>query len=715
MIAHRTAVATRLEPVAPSLDEQIAEVEREAQAQKSAPASTRPVALTPNFDGMPSELQTMPIWVVWRYQWDGKKKWKKVPYIPIAGKQIKAKSNDNRTWRSYSQARSVYLAGGFDGVGIVADDDLVFGDFDDAIDDAGHLSDFARDHMPPTYAELSVSGGGAHFIAHGQIDRPRKKKRGELYAKNSPRFLTMTGRRMPDQPQTIEYCQEAIDQFATALDREPSSARSSRKGTGHANARRDKSRKQLAAEIVTDDVLAEARMLYRTQSPNLERRFKAAAWKEETQWWCVSRREYATFHAKYPFVGLYDDAGEIDASQARMATGRAIRGCGFTLPEYIALMNIYFAEDRAQILTRWGNKESWHAELADVWDKSAPARRGYWQPKRDVAKKPKGRASDHHAQVERVYTIVREHQIGDRSVMKTADIASEAEMHRVTLSNILTELQNDGRIHKTRFGRYGGLIITFPDVAIVDELPIAAPAAASPLEDTHTHNRVSSETREAGYSSGQQQPTLPETLAEAVIEAIDMYGTRYVPAPGAVKPVERVVQYIRSNGGTWPDWAIRREYRWQLRLRSIARRDEREAQKARNMRADALKRKSRSLAGHAAKLAHQGEKAAKPFMHLAGIYAAEEARRAPPGSEHDELALPPLPEPWKYLHTGSLAFVRAYIPEANKRTRLYSAHDVVLMLDEIRDLSADPPAGGTGGEARRQSLYTALKARREAI
>nr|MDQ2998323.1 hypothetical protein [Chloroflexota bacterium] len=452
---------------------------------------------------------------MWRYEWDGKKRWRKVPYIPVVynpERMRKAKSNDATTWRSYADAKKVYLAAPhlFDGVGICADGDLVFGDCDHAYD-TGQLSDFARTHMPVTYAEQSVGGEGVHFIGRGTIERARKKDRGELYAAGSPRFLTITGRRLTDQPATIEHCQEAIDRFAVALDNEPGSKRTGRTGTPRPSGR-TQSRKQLAAGI-PEAVRDEARQLYRTQAERLERRFKAAAKREETQWWYVARRDYAGFHARNPFVGIYDADGTLDPSQARIATARAIRGLGFTFPEYAALMTIYFTNDRADMIARWGNKDTWWEELADVWEKVDPPKRGIWQPRtpQAVAKKPKGRASDHGANVERVFHLLQAHRIGEKSVITTAELAAEADMHRVTLSGILTELRTDKRIETKRLGRYGGLVVSFPAVAIVSALPIETPTDATPLEETHTHNCVSSEDAQTGYSS--ELPTLAELAA----------------------------------------------------------------------------------------------------------------------------------------------------------------------------------------------------------
>ena len=87
-------------------------------------------------------------------------------------------------------------------------------------------------------------------------------------------------------------------------------------------------------------------------------------------------------------------------------------------------------------------------------------------------------------------------------------------MHRVTASGILAELRSTGRIVTDRLGQYGGLIVSFSDVAIVADQPIATPSAATLLEETKDIPCVSSETAPAGYSS---KPQLRD-LAAAYID-----------------------------------------------------------------------------------------------------------------------------------------------------------------------------------------------------
>ncbi len=110
-----------------------------------------------------------------------------------------------------------------------------------------------------------------------------------------------------------------------------------------------------------------------------------------------------------------------------------------------------------------------------------------------------------------MYQLLQDARAGAQALVNTKELADSAEMHRVTLAGILTELRSAGRIETRRNGRYGGLIVAFPDVAIVCEpaaeycapMPETTNDPTPPIEETSTSKEtcVSSEQREAGYSS----------------------------------------------------------------------------------------------------------------------------------------------------------------------------------------------------------------------
>lgn len=62
---------------------------------------------------------------------------------------------------------------------------------------------------------------------------------------------------------------------------------------------------------------------------------------------------------------------------------------------------------------------------------------------------------------------------------------------------------------------------------------------------------------------------------------------------------------------------------------------------------------------------------------------------AGPNTDRPDPQLPRLPHPWRYLHTGSATFVRAYIPDRHVRTRLYRVHEIGKLLNEIASYRGD--------------------------
>jgi DNA-binding MarR family transcriptional regulator len=105
------------------------------------------------------------------------------------------------------------------------------------------------------------------------------------------------------------------------------------------------------------------------------------------------------------------------------------------------------------------------------------------------AKIARGRASNHAATVEQVYSLLLEHKAGRDAIIHIADLASAIGAHRGTVTRILIELADAGRISKRRLAGGGGLVITFLEPqrdVIIDAvsaaaLPIAVPEIAAPV------------------------------------------------------------------------------------------------------------------------------------------------------------------------------------------------------------------------------------------
>jgi len=184
--------------------------------------------LKPRFDDFPRELTERPQWVLWRAEWLADKgKYSKVPYQ--ARKQnAKASSTDPATWATLDEARAAYERnpaphadpeGGFAGVGFVlSESDPFCGvDLDHVIGADGTLSAEALAAVAAldTYAEVSPSGTGVRLFLIGNLPSGGRK-RGDVECYESGRFLTVTGRRIPAAPRSVNERQTQIEAFHAA-------------------------------------------------------------------------------------------------------------------------------------------------------------------------------------------------------------------------------------------------------------------------------------------------------------------------------------------------------------------------------------------------------------------------------------------------------------------------------------------------------------------
>jgi hypothetical protein len=173
---------------------------RSEAGDKRGGSSQRPVPIPPTFANFPTELTSLPNWVLWRYlpPKSHGQKWRKVPFQPN-GKT--ANSTDRSTWSRFEDCRTAYAQGGFDGLGFVFDgeigtDGLCYCgvDFDGCIEDVKDAHSLARSRIRQlnTYTEGSVSGTGFHCIARAKpLDRIVKFDGVEIYT--SARYFVFTG------------------------------------------------------------------------------------------------------------------------------------------------------------------------------------------------------------------------------------------------------------------------------------------------------------------------------------------------------------------------------------------------------------------------------------------------------------------------------------------------------------------------------------------
>lgn len=172
----------------------------------------RPIPLPVLPESIPAELKAMNAWVMWRYVWKDKR-WTKPP-LKCNGRS--ASVTNPKTWTTFDEAFAAYQIGGFDGIGIVLQDDIAGIDLDHCVIDDS-LEPWAAEILEcfgGTYIERSPSGNGYRLFARGKIAQSGKgaiNKRIEVYGTGSPRYMTVTGHRLADSPAGLTKQQRALD------------------------------------------------------------------------------------------------------------------------------------------------------------------------------------------------------------------------------------------------------------------------------------------------------------------------------------------------------------------------------------------------------------------------------------------------------------------------------------------------------------------------
>ncbi len=121
-----------------------------------------------------------------------------------------ASTTNPATWSTFDQARNVYDAGGYTGLGYVLtqDDPFTFVDLDNCIrNDELDPGAMAIIRQFSSYTERSVSGAGVHIIVEGTANN-RKNDRAEVYSDR--RFIAITGAIVAEQ-RTVQPRQAILD------------------------------------------------------------------------------------------------------------------------------------------------------------------------------------------------------------------------------------------------------------------------------------------------------------------------------------------------------------------------------------------------------------------------------------------------------------------------------------------------------------------------
>jgi hypothetical protein len=159
------------------------------------------------YDDIPKELRGLRNWVVWKFQKRTNKagvvRITKPPYNARTGKL--AKTNDPTTWSTFAEAMTALDRGGYDGLGICLTNRLNGADLDGCRSEDGSLEPWANEIVRKldSYAEESPSKTGLKILVYGDIIGGHECSFGDrehhgiaIYGEGSPRYFTLTGRRV---------------------------------------------------------------------------------------------------------------------------------------------------------------------------------------------------------------------------------------------------------------------------------------------------------------------------------------------------------------------------------------------------------------------------------------------------------------------------------------------------------------------------------------
>jgi hypothetical protein len=149
-------------------------------------------------NNIPQELRNKTIWL--RYKLEKREgKTTKVPYRSDG--MGMAKTNDASTWSDFATAVDAKVG---NGVGCVVKDGMVVIDLDKVRDtETGVIEPWAQTIIDEcqSYTEISPSKRGVHIWLRGEVPvGGNRKGRMEMYDRNSPRYMTVTGDVLINRP-----------------------------------------------------------------------------------------------------------------------------------------------------------------------------------------------------------------------------------------------------------------------------------------------------------------------------------------------------------------------------------------------------------------------------------------------------------------------------------------------------------------------------------
>ncbi len=175
-------------------------------------------------------------WVAWDYRWkDGR--WSKPPFDPRTGRH--ASVSDPATWGTFDMAVRGMERHGLAGVGLVLTENSEISgyDLDHCITAAGSFSELAAEIVgyAETYAEISPSGEGIRGFVVGKVKKALKDDGLGVELYGSGRYLTITGRQLPDAPNCIAKAPRTLARLTALVEAAREAKR--QKGNASGNAR----------------------------------------------------------------------------------------------------------------------------------------------------------------------------------------------------------------------------------------------------------------------------------------------------------------------------------------------------------------------------------------------------------------------------------------------------------------------------------------------
>jgi len=161
-------------------------------------------------EGLLSELQELPQWVVWKGELEAGKR-KKVPYNPNY-RNARSSVKIPKSWGSLDASLHALETGNYTGLGFMITPPLVMVDLDHSYNrQSGAITDPKAAEIIQSLASYTEAspGSGLHVLAYGSLPGKNIHTALEMYGQD--RFTTITTDHITGTPTTIEHRQEAIN------------------------------------------------------------------------------------------------------------------------------------------------------------------------------------------------------------------------------------------------------------------------------------------------------------------------------------------------------------------------------------------------------------------------------------------------------------------------------------------------------------------------